>query len=68
VRIVVNVSPLQLRNRGFIAGINQAIGTDEPAAAGLELTESLILAPHSHTAKPAADASTGLLLNCPWLS
>jgi EAL domain-containing protein (putative c-di-GMP-specific phosphodiesterase class I) len=45
VRIAVNVSPLQLRNRGFIAEIGQAIGIDAHAAAGLELeiTESLIM-------------------------
>ncbi|HEX5765444.1 MAG TPA: EAL domain-containing protein [Woeseiaceae bacterium] len=45
VRVAVNVSPLQLRNRGFIAEIQQAIGTDAQAAAGLELeiTESLIM-------------------------
>ena len=45
VRIAVNVSPLQLRNRGFIAEIEQKIGIDEHAAAGLELeiTESLIM-------------------------
>jgi EAL domain-containing protein (putative c-di-GMP-specific phosphodiesterase class I) len=44
VRIVVNVSPLQLRNRGF----NQAIGIDAHAAAGLELTESLIMEDVKH--------------------
>jgi diguanylate cyclase (GGDEF)-like protein len=46
VRIAVNVSPLQLRNRSFIAEIEQAIGIDPEAAAGLELeiTESLIMA------------------------
>ena len=46
VRIAVNVSPLQLRNRGFIADIGQAIGVDADAAAGLELeiTESMIMA------------------------
>jgi diguanylate cyclase (GGDEF)-like protein/PAS domain S-box-containing protein len=45
VRIAVNVSPLQLRNHGFIAEIRQAIGADAHAAAGLELeiTESLIM-------------------------
>jgi diguanylate cyclase (GGDEF)-like protein/PAS domain S-box-containing protein len=45
VRIAVNVSPLQLRNRGFIAEVKQAIGVDPHAAAGLELeiTESLIM-------------------------
>ena len=37
VRIAVNVSPLQLRNRGFIADIEQAVGIDAHAAAGLEL-------------------------------
>lgn len=45
VRIAVNVSPLQLRNRGFVAEIRQAIGHDALAAAGLELeiTESVIM-------------------------
>jgi diguanylate cyclase (GGDEF)-like protein len=45
VRIAVNVSPLQLRHRGFIAEIGQIIGIDAQAAAGLELeiTESLIM-------------------------
>ncbi len=45
VRIAVNVSPLQLRNRGFIAEIEQVIGIDPHAPAGLELeiTESLIM-------------------------
>jgi len=45
VRIAVNVSPLQLRHRGFIAEIEQAIGIDAKAPAGLELeiTESLIM-------------------------
>jgi diguanylate cyclase (GGDEF)-like protein/PAS domain S-box-containing protein len=44
-RIAVNVSPLQLRNRGFVAEVKQALGTDAQAAAGLELelTESLIM-------------------------
>ena len=44
-RIAVNVSPLQLRHRGFIAEIEQAIGVDPQAAAGLELeiTESVIM-------------------------
>jgi EAL domain-containing protein (putative c-di-GMP-specific phosphodiesterase class I) len=43
--ISVNVSPMQLRNRGFVAEIRQAIGDDPTAAAGLELelTESLIM-------------------------
>ena len=50
VRIAVNVSPLQLRNRGFIDEIRQAIGIDVHAAAGLELeiTESLIMADVKH--------------------
>ncbi len=45
VRIAVNVSPMQLRDRGFITEIEQTIGTDARAAAGLELeiTESLIM-------------------------
>jgi diguanylate cyclase (GGDEF)-like protein len=45
VRISVNVSPLQLRNRAFLADIDAAISLDEHAAAGLELeiTESLIM-------------------------
>jgi diguanylate cyclase (GGDEF)-like protein/PAS domain S-box-containing protein len=50
VRIAVNVSPLQLRNRGFVAEIGQVTGTDARAAAGLELeiTESLILEDIKH--------------------
>jgi diguanylate cyclase (GGDEF)-like protein len=45
VRIAVNVSPLQLRNRDFVAEIERAIGADALAAAGLELeiTESVIM-------------------------
>jgi EAL domain-containing protein (putative c-di-GMP-specific phosphodiesterase class I) len=45
VRIAVNVSPLQLRNRGFIAEILAAIGVVPDAAQGLELeiTESVIM-------------------------
>ena len=45
VRIAVNVSPLQLRHRDFIAEIEQAIGVDAHAAAGLELeiTESVLM-------------------------
>ncbi|MDP2239011.1 MAG: EAL domain-containing protein [Burkholderiales bacterium] len=51
VRIAVNVSPLQLRNRGFAAEIEQVIGIDAQAAAGLELeiTESLIMADVKHS-------------------
>lgn len=43
--IAVNVSPVQLRNRGFVAEIQEAIGRDPLAPAGLELeiTESLIM-------------------------
>jgi diguanylate cyclase (GGDEF)-like protein/PAS domain S-box-containing protein len=45
VRIAVNVSPLQLRNRSFVAEIEQALGANAAAAAGLELeiTESVIM-------------------------
>ncbi|MDZ4252938.1 MAG: EAL domain-containing protein [Sulfuritalea sp.] len=45
VRIAVNVSPLQLRNRGFINEVEHAIAIDPQAAAGLELeiTESVIM-------------------------
>jgi diguanylate cyclase (GGDEF)-like protein/PAS domain S-box-containing protein len=50
-RIAVNVSPLQLRNRGFIDEVKQAIGIDPHAAAGLELeiTESLIMEDVKHS-------------------
>jgi diguanylate cyclase (GGDEF)-like protein/PAS domain S-box-containing protein len=50
VRIAVNVSPLQLRQRGFIAEVEQAIGIDAQAAAGLELeiTESVIMQDVKH--------------------
>jgi diguanylate cyclase (GGDEF)-like protein/PAS domain S-box-containing protein len=45
VRIAVNVSALQLRSRGFIDQLREAIAADAHAAAGLELeiTESLIM-------------------------
>jgi len=45
VRIAVNVSPLQLRARGFAAEIERAIAVDARAAAALELeiTESVIM-------------------------
>ena len=51
VRIAVNVSPLQLRNRGFIAEIKRGIGIDAHAAAGLELeiTESVIMEDVKHS-------------------
>jgi diguanylate cyclase (GGDEF)-like protein/PAS domain S-box-containing protein len=46
VRIAVNVSPMQLRNRGFIDEITQAIAVDARSAEGLELeiTEGMIMA------------------------
>lgn len=45
VPIAVNVSPLQLRNRGFVGEIEQAIGGDPNTARFLELeiTESVIM-------------------------
>jgi len=51
VRVAVNVSPLQLRNRGFVDEIEQTIGIDPSAAAGLELaiTESLVMEDVSHS-------------------
>jgi diguanylate cyclase (GGDEF)-like protein/PAS domain S-box-containing protein len=50
VRVSVNVSALQLRNRNFGREIEQAIGVDPFAAAGLELeiTESLIMEDIKH--------------------
>jgi EAL domain-containing protein (putative c-di-GMP-specific phosphodiesterase class I) len=52
VRIAVNVSALQLRDRSFIAEVRQAIGGDARAAAGLELeiTESVIMEDIRHSA------------------
>jgi diguanylate cyclase (GGDEF)-like protein len=51
VRIAVNVSPLQLRNRGFAAEVAQVLGVDAQAALGLELeiTESLIMEDVKHS-------------------
>ncbi len=51
VRIAVNVSALQLRNRAFIDEVRQAIGIDKHAAAGLEIeiTESLIMEDVKHS-------------------
>jgi diguanylate cyclase (GGDEF)-like protein len=51
VRIAVNVSPLQLRNRGFAGEIKQAISMSPRAAAGLELelTEGLIMEDVGHS-------------------
>ncbi|MEO8754332.1 MAG: EAL domain-containing protein [Casimicrobiaceae bacterium] len=45
VRIAVNVSPLQLRNRGYVDEIRQAVGIGEQTATGLELeiTESMVM-------------------------
>src|SRR6202522_884485 len=44
-RVAVNVSPVLLRNRGFIDDIRRAVDIDPRAAPGLELeiTESLIM-------------------------
>ncbi|WPC68682.1 EAL domain-containing protein [Rhodoferax ferrireducens] len=51
VRVAVNVSPLQLRHRGFIDEVRQAISIDAHAAAGLELeiTESLLMENVQHS-------------------
>ncbi|MEO8062173.1 MAG: EAL domain-containing protein [Pseudomonadota bacterium] len=51
VRVAVNVSPLQLRNRAFVAEIRQLIGADEHAAAGLELeiTEGMVMENARHS-------------------
>lgn len=51
VRIAVNVSPLQLRNRSFLAEIERAINVDVQAAAGLELeiTEGVIMGDVKHS-------------------
>jgi diguanylate cyclase (GGDEF)-like protein/PAS domain S-box-containing protein len=51
VRIAVNVSPLQLRNRSFLAEIERAINVDAQAAAGLELeiTENVIMGDVKHS-------------------
>ncbi len=51
VRIAVNVSPLQLRSRSFVAEVANAIGGAADAAAGLELeiTESLIMEDVNHS-------------------
>jgi diguanylate cyclase (GGDEF)-like protein len=51
VRIAVNVSPLQLRSRSFVAEIERAISISADAAAGLELeiTEGLIMENVDHS-------------------
>lgn len=50
VRIAVNVSPLQLRHRGFVDEVRRVMDSDPHAAAGLELeiTESLIMEDVNH--------------------
>jgi EAL domain-containing protein (putative c-di-GMP-specific phosphodiesterase class I) len=51
VRVAVNVSPLQLRDRDFAAEVARAIAIDARAAAGLELeiTENLIMEDVKHS-------------------
>lgn len=51
VRIAVNVSPMQLRNRAFLSEIRQALDIDARAADGLELeiTESMIMEDVKHS-------------------
>lgn len=51
VRVAVNVSPLQLRRRGFVDEVRKILGKDPLAAAGLELeiTESLIMEDVNHS-------------------
>src|SRR4029077_12747750 len=51
VRIAVNLSALQLRHRGFIDEIKEAVDIDANAASGLELeiTESLIMEDVKHS-------------------
>jgi diguanylate cyclase (GGDEF)-like protein len=51
VRVAVNVSPLQLRSRGFVAEIEALLAVDAHAPAGLELeiTESLIMEDVRHS-------------------
>lgn len=50
VRIAVNVSPLQLRQRDFAATVGQAIGVDARAREGIELeiTEGVIMEDIAH--------------------
>ncbi len=51
VRIAVNVSPLQVRNTGFVEEIKEAISVDAHAGAGLELeiTETTIMTDLEYT-------------------
>ncbi|WP_187266065.1 bifunctional diguanylate cyclase/phosphodiesterase [Alkalisalibacterium limincola] len=50
VRIAVNVSSLQLRNRGFVAEVAKVLSGDPRAASGLELeiTESMVMGDINH--------------------
>ncbi len=50
VRIAVNVSPMQLRDRSFIADLERLLAVDVRAAGGLqlEITESMIMADIKH--------------------
>jgi len=50
IRVAVNVSPMQLRHRGFVAQIAQLCAGDAGAAAGLELeiTESMVMEDIEH--------------------
>jgi EAL domain-containing protein (putative c-di-GMP-specific phosphodiesterase class I) len=49
VRVSVNVSPLQLRHRGFVAEVEQAIGANAAAGLELEITENLIMEDVKHS-------------------
>jgi diguanylate cyclase (GGDEF)-like protein len=51
VRVAVNVSPMQLRNRRFVEELTSKVAIDVNAAAGLELeiTESLIMEDVKHS-------------------
>lgn len=50
VRVAVNVSPLQLRHRGFISELREVMGTAPAAnALELELTESVIMENFDHS-------------------
>lgn len=50
-RVAVNVSPLQLRNRGFVAQLERELSVDARASEGLELeiTESIIMEDVNHS-------------------
>ena len=51
VPIAVNVSPIQLHHRGFVAEVKQAIAIDPQASAGveLEITESALMGDLAHS-------------------